>query len=276
MIKIGTYHFLEVHRIKSPGAFLTDGKENILLPKKFLTPSLSIGDKINVFVYRDSEDRIVSTTQTPFAEVNQFAYLKVKATDKIGAFLDWGLDKDLLLPFGEQKAKLRAGQWILIYIFHDQKTDRLAATAKVAKYFNSNPQVDEGEEVELLITNRTELGVNVVVDNKYKGLIFSNQLFHDVLEGDRVKGYVRNVRSDGKLDITLQKRGLANLEEGSQIILRELKLADGKLPIHDKCSPEEIQTMLQMSKKNYKRSVGMLLRKKMIKLIPGGIELIRD
>ncbi|MEQ6165811.1 S1-like domain-containing RNA-binding protein [Ekhidna sp. MALMAid0563] len=270
---VGEYQTLMVDRLTDPGAYLTDGTTDVLLPTRYIPNGTKKGDKLNVFVYRDSEDRIICTTQKPYAQVNQFAYLKVTDTSNVGAFLDWGIDKDLLVPFREQKNKLKQGQWCLVYLYLDGKTDRIAATAKVAKYFDEDITVEVGEEVDLLVANTTDLGVNVVVNNKHKGLIFENDLFHDVLEGDRIKGYVKTIRTDGKLDISLRKEGLENLEVGAQQILDELKKNEGYLPIHDKSDPEEIQSLLQMSKKNFKRSVGILYKKRLVALENDGIRI---
>jgi len=272
-MNIGYYHNLTVDRITQPGAFLTDGNTDVLLPTKFMPSGIKKGQNLNVFVYRDSEDRIICTTQKPYATVNEFAYLKVKDANNVGAFLEWGIDKDLLVPFKEQKQKLKKGQWVLVYIFLDDKTDRIAATAKVAKHFKDEILLTEGDQINLLITDSTDLGVNVVVENAYKGLIYENDLFHDVLEGDRIKGFVKKIRPDGKLDISLRKEGLENLEVGAQIILNELKNSEGFLPLHDKSDPEEIQSMLQMSKKNFKRSIGILYKKKLILIEEKGIRL---
>ncbi|SNS84506.1 hypothetical protein SAMN05421640_1487 [Ekhidna lutea] len=272
---VGEYQTLMVDRLTDPGAYLTDGSTDVLLPTKYIPNGTKKGEKLKVFVYRDSEDRIICTTQTPYATVFEFAYLKVKDAGSVGAFLDWGIDKDLLIPFSEQKNKLRTGQWCLVYIFLDEKTDRPVATAKVAKYFSDEIDVEEGEEVDLLITNTTDLGVNVVVNNQFKGLIYENDLFHDVLEGDKIKGFVKAVRPDGKLDISLRKEGLENLEAGAQQILNELKNNDGYLPLHDKSDPNEIQSLLQMSKKNFKRSVGILYKGKLISLEKDGIRLVK-
>lgn len=272
-MQIGTYQNLKVDRLTDPGAYLTDGQADVLLPTKYIPTGTKKGDRLKVFIYRDSEDRIICTTQKPYAQVNQFAYLKVNDTSNVGAFLDWGIDKDLLVPFREQKNKLKKGQWCLVYLYLDEKTDRIAATAKVAKYFEEDITVEEGEEVDLLIANTTDLGVNVVVNNRHKGLIFENDLFHDVLEGDRIKGYTKTIRPDGKIDVSLRKEGMENLEIGAQQILDELNKNEGYLPLYDKSDPEEIQSLLQMSKKNFKRSVGILYKKRLISLEKGGIRI---
>jgi len=272
-VKIGQYHTLKVDRLTQPGAYLTDGETDVLLPTKYIPYNTKRGDTLKVFVYRDSEGRIICTTKKPFALAHQFAYLKVKDSNDVGAFLEWGIDKDLLVPFKEQKQKLKKGQWVLVYVFIDEKTDRVAATAKVAKHFQDEINLNEGDQVNLLVTDNTDLGVNVVVENAYKGLIYENDLFHDLLPGDRIDGMVKKIRPDGKLDISLRKEGIENLEDGAKLILKELKKNDGFLPLHDKSDPEEIQSLLQISKKNFKRSVGILYKQKLIKLEKTGIRI---
>lgn len=273
-MKIGQYHTLKVDRLTQPGAYLTDDITDVLLPTKYIPVGTKAGDVLTVFVYRDSEGRIISTTKKPYAIVNQFAYLKVNDTNDVGAFLEWGIDKDLLMPFREQKQKLRKHQWVLVYVFLDEKTDRIAATAKVAKYFSEELAINEGDQVNLLVAEHTDLGVNVVVENAYKGLIYENDLFHDLLEGDRITGFVKKIRPDNKLDITLRKEGYENLEEGAEKILKELKKNDGFLPLHDKSDPEEIQSLLQISKKNFKKSIGILYKRRLIELEKKGIKLL--
>lgn len=273
-MKVGIYHRLKVDRLTQPGAYLSDGDTDVLLPTKYIPKNTKPGDSLDVFVYRDSEGRIICTTKKPHAILNEFAYLKVLDTNDVGAFLDWGIDKDLLVPFKEQKLKLRKGQWALVYIYLDEKTDRVAATAKISKYFKDQINLSEGEEVNLLIANTTELGTNVVVENAYKGLIYDNDLFHDLLEGDKIRGFVRKIREDGKLDISLRKTGIDSLEEGAVQILKELKSQNGTLHLHDKSSPEEIQSLLQMSKKNFKKSIGILYKKKLIRIESETISLI--
>lgn len=272
-MNIGKHHILTVDRLTEPGAFLTDGKTDVLLPNKFLPADIRKGGRIRVFVYRDSEDRLISTTQKPYATLNEFAYLKVKDDNSVGAFLDWGIDKDLLVPFREQQHALKRGMWTLVYVFLDEKTDRIAATAKVSKHFSSQHTLQKGEEVNLLIADTTDLGVNVVVENAHRGLIFQSDLFHDLMEGDRIRGYVKNVREDGKLDISLRKEGLENLEAGAKQILQELQDNEGFLELTDKSDPEDIKSYLQMSKKNFKKSVGILYKKQLILLEKHGIRL---
>lgn len=274
-MKVGQYHTLRLDRITPQGAYLTDEETDVLLPTKYIPKDAIVDDELCVFVYRDSEDRIISTTLTPHLTTNQFGYLRVKDVSSVGAFLDWGIEKDLLVPFREQVGRLDVGQWLLVYLYVDEKTDRVVATNKIARFYETMEiGLEEGEEVELLITNTTDLGVNVVVNNTYEGLIYANDIFHDLLEGDRTKGYIKKVRADRKIDVSLRQTNLKNLEQGATQILDALKKKEGYLPLHDKSTPEDIQLELQMSKKNFKRSVGILYKKRLITLEKGGIRII--
>lgn len=257
-----------------PGAFITDGETEVLLPTKWIPENAKEGDEVSVFVYRDSEDRLISTTMEPLLKVGEFGYLKVKEIAKVGAFLDWGIEKDVLVPFREQNGILKAGSWILVYIYVDDKTDRVVASNKISKFFDKDIDVlEEGVEVNLLIADSTDLGINVIINDRFKGLIYDNEIFKDLMEGDRTIGYIKTIREDGKIDVSLQRQGLDQLEDGAQQILNELKANDGYLALHDKSDPEDIQVQLQMSKKNFKRSVGILYKKKLIKLEKEGIRL---
>lgn len=276
MIEIGKYNTLNIVRLVPPGAILVDEEENeVLLPNKHVPEGAKEDDELDVFVYTDSEDRIVATTLTPKVMRNEFACLEVKDVNNIGAFLDMGLEKDLLVPFSEQQKNMRPGQWHMVYVYLDQITKRLAGSAKTHYYIESeNITLENNQEVDLIIGETTPLGTSVIVDNKYQGLIYENEVFQELLKGDKMKGFVKEVREDGKIDITLRKTGLDQLEDGAAIIMDRLKMNNGKLAIHDKSAPEEIQMMLQMSKKNFKRSLGILYKQKLVKLNPDSIELI--
>jgi len=245
MIHIGIYNELVVDRILTPGAFLIDSEENdVLLPNKYIPEGTKVGDQLKVFVYNDSEDRIVATTLRPLLQLHEFGCLKVKDVNNIGAFLDWGLEKDLLVPFRQQHGRLNIGQWCLVYLYIDALTNRLAATAKVEKHFEKeNIELEVNQEVELLIANDSDLGVNVVINNTYSGMIFSNQIYQDVMMGDQIKGFIEQIRPDGKIDVTLRKKGMENLEEGAQAILKELKASEGFIALTDKSNPQEIQSV---------------------------------
>lgn len=272
---IGKYHNLRLDRITQPGAYLTDGDTDVLLPTKYIPKDAKVDDELRVFVYRDSEDRIISTMLTPNLIVGQFGYLKVKDISSVGAFLDWGIEKDLLVPFREQAGRLDVGQWLLVYLYVDEKSDRVVATTKVSRFYETMEiDLEEGQEVDVLIADTTDLGVNVVINNTYRGLIYANDIFHDLMEGDRTKGYIKTVRADRKIDVSLRRTGLENLESGAAQIMEALKKNDGYLPLHDKSAPDEIQLELQMSKKNFKRSVGILYKQKLITLEKDGIRVV--
>ncbi len=275
MIYIGIHNELVVDRILSPGAFLIDSEGNdVLLPNKYLPKETKVGDQLKVFVYNDSKDRIVATTLSPLLQLNQFGYLKVKDINNIGAFLDWGLEKDLLVPFRQQHGRLNVGQWCLVYLYVDKLTNRLAATTKVEKYFKKeNIELEVNQEVDLIITSKSNLGVNVIINNTYSGMIFQNQIYKDIMMGDKVKGFIEQIRPDGKINVTLRKKGMKNLEEGAQTILDELKTSEGFMALTDKSTPEEIQSVLQMSKKNFKKSLGILYRNKQVLLKKEGVLL---
>ncbi|MEP1097459.1 MAG: S1-like domain-containing RNA-binding protein [Cyclobacteriaceae bacterium] len=270
---IGEKNRLTTMRFTPPGAYLEDEEGNdVLLPTKYIPENLKVDDPIDVFIYRDSEDRIIATTLKPHLYVNEFAFLKVKDVTRFGAFLDWGIEKDLLVPFREQIGEMQLGNSYLVYLYLDAKTERLAATQKVQSYFEKEDiSLEEGEEVDLLIAEETDLGINVVVNNKYRGLIYANEIFTDILTGDRMKGYVKNIRPDNKIDISLRKIGMENLEAGAEKILSILSDSEGFLPLTDKSSPDEIQFHFQMSKKNFKRSLGILYKKKLVNLTKEGI-----
>ncbi len=272
-MNIGSHNRLKVLRFTPPGAYLgNESGEEVLLPTKYIPDRLQVDDELDVFVYRDSEDRIIATTLKPHAEINQFGYLYVKDVNKFGAFLDWGIEKDLMVPFREQIGKMEKGNSYLVYVYLDPKTQRLVATQKIQGYFeNSTINLEEGEEVDLLIGEETELGLNVVINNRFKGLIYANEIFTDLMIGDHTKGYVKNIRPDKKIDVSLQKTGLDNLEEGAAIIMKTLEANNGSLSLTDKSSPEDIQFHLQMSKKTFKRSLGILYKKRLVQLTAEGI-----
>ncbi|SMD31719.1 hypothetical protein SAMN04488029_0054 [Reichenbachiella faecimaris] len=276
MIEIGKYNTLTIARIVPPGAILIDNEENeVLLPNKYVPEGAKDEDVLDVFVYTDSEDRIVATTLTPKVMRNEFACLEVKDVNNIGAFMDMGLEKDLLVPFSEQQKNMRPGQWHMVYVYLDQITKRLAGSAKVHYYIESeNIELESNEEVDLIIGETTTLGTSVIVNNKYQGLVYENEVFQELLKGAKMKGFVKEVREDGKIDISLRKTGLEQLEDGAAKIIERLKLNNGTLALHDKSAPEEIQMMLQMSKKNFKRSLGILYKQKLVVLKDDAIQLI--
>lgn len=277
-MKPGLHHTLTIDRLTSVGAYLQseDGTE-VLLPNRYLTNEMKEGSEVRVFVYTDSEDRPVATTEEPLLELNQFGVLKVRDVTRFGAFLDWGLQKDLLLPHKEQLSKPRKGDWLPVYMYLDEKTGRLVVTEKLKKHFSREVSgLEKDQEVDLIVLRESELGTRVIVDGKYEGLIFKNSLFEDLLLGERTKGYITKVREDGKLDIVLQKQGYESIPGFAKTVLEELKENNGFLTLHDKSSPEEIQSRLQMSKKVFKKAIGYLYKEKVIKLEEGGIRLLKE
>ncbi len=276
MISLGVQNKLKIGRFAPPGAYLTDELGNeVLLPNKYVSAETKLDDWLDVFVYKDSEDRIVATTLDPYVRLHQFACLEVKEVNQFGAFLDWGIEKDLLVPFRQQKQNMQSGKRYLIYLYIDELTDRLAATAKVQRHFEkADIDLELQQEVDLLIAEHSDLGFNVVVNNKYRGLIFDNELFQELHMGDHIKGYVKQIREDKKIDISLRKSGMEHLESGAIKILDLLHAKDGFLPLHDKSSPKEIQMELNISKKSFKRSVGILYKQKAITINSDGIRLV--
>ncbi len=270
---IGKVNRLKIVRLVPPGAVLSDEKDNeVLLPSKFVPANSRVGHNLEVFVYKDSEDRIVATTLTPYIQLGEFGYLKAKDVTKFGAFLDWGIEKDLLVPFREQIGKMVQGYSYLIYLYLDKETERLVATQKIKKHLQREPSsLEVGDKVDLLVGETTPLGIKVIVENRYEGLLFGNEVFKDLLIGDRIEGYINKIRPDGKLDVSLQKQGLENLEVGAKRIMELLEEGDGFVQLTDKSSPDDIQFMLQMSKKNFKRSLGMLYKKRLIMIEESGI-----
>jgi predicted RNA-binding protein (virulence factor B family) len=267
-MEVGKYNSLQILRGTSVGMYLGDEEGNdVLLPHKYIPENAQIGETIDVFIYRDSEDRLIATTLKPLILLNQFAILEVVAATQFGAFLDWGLEKDLFVPFKEQNHKLQKGQYVPVYLYLDEQTDRVVASAKVHKYFKNldGVDLDEGQEVDLLVFEKTELGHNVVVNNLYKGLVYENETFRRLAWGDTTKGYVKLIRDEGKIDISLQPLGfLKTLEPNQKAILDKLQQSGGTLNLSDSSDPIEIQEVLEMSKKAFKKAIGVLYKDKKI------------
>ena len=277
MIKIGNYNKLTAFRLSDYGWYLTDEdqSEEVLLPNKFVPDSLEEGDEIEAFIFNDSEDRATATTQKPKIEVGKFACLQVVAVTEFGAFVDWGLDKDLLIPFSEQRREMEESSWYIIYLYLDGITDRLVGSNKWEKFVEKDDiELEEGEKVDLLIAEGTDLGVKVIINNQYSGLIFQNEIFHEIHRGDLMTGYIKNIREDGKIDVSLQKSGYKNaISDISQKVLDEIKNRNGHLKLTDKSPPGEIYTQLEMSKKNFKKAVGALYKQKLIRIEKDGLYL---
>ena len=273
--KLGTFQALEVLRLVDFGAYL-DGEElgDILIPKRYLPEGCKPGDVIEVFIYLDSEDRIIATTEEPLATTGEFALLKVVSVTQVGAFLDWGLPKDLLVPFSEQKTKMQEGSWYVVYIYVDDESRRIVATAKLDKYLdNVPPEYYFGQEVQLMIHSKTDIGYKAIVNNIHWGMLYENEVFRTLKPGEQLTGYIKQVREDEKIDVSLQKPGIESAMDLSDKILLMLKEEGGFLPVTDKSSPETIYSVFGESKKNYKKAVGMLYKNRIITIEPDGIRL---
>lgn len=275
-MKIGEYNTLRILRLTTVGAYLGDEDDNdVLLPNKYLTHEMSVGEDIEVFLYKDSEDRLVATTEKPYISLNEFAYLRVEEVTPFGAFLDWGLEKDLLVPFREQTTKLEEDKYYLIYLKLDTETNRLVATAKTNKYFSTDTsEVEINKEVEILICESFDLGVKVVIEGKFLGIVYHNDVTRKLRRGDYTIGYVYNIREDGKLDVRLEKSGYDKIEPNAERLLALINNRKGILYLTDKSDPDDIRDTVGMSKKTFKQAVGNLYKQKKIRINPDSLEAI--
>ncbi|HQV37894.1 MAG: GntR family transcriptional regulator [Flavobacteriales bacterium] len=274
MIHTGQTQDLVILRNTSVGLFLGDGEGNeVLLPNKYVPAEHDQGSTLSVFVYRDSEDRQVATTLEPRIQLNGFASLRTFAVDRLGAFMDWGMEKHLLVPFKEQQKKLEEGRWYVTYMALDEQTDRLYGSTRIDKHLdNSELSVAEGDAVELLVFGRSEMGWSVIVNDKHQGLVHANDVFKPISMGDRISGFVKTVRTDNKLDITLQPIGYDHYNDANVVLLaRRLKQHEGFLPLTDKSSPEEIYRVFGISKKAFKKALGALYKERKVRIEEQGI-----
>ncbi len=279
MIEQGKKCKLKIVKRSTFGLFLGDESgEEVLLPNKYCRDEMKPEGEVEVFIYRDSEGRKVATTLTPKIALHEFAQLKVNAASAVGAFMDWGLEKDLMVPFREQKQNLEEGRWYIVYMDLDQKTDRLYASNRIERYIqNDIITVKEGEEVSMLVWQKTDLGYTVIINNIHKGLIYENEIFTSLRIGDLIPGFIKKIREDGKIDLALQAAGYRNTKDAnSETVLTKLKENGGFLSVTDKSTPEEIYSAFGISKKAFKRSVGALYKQKIITLESGGIRLLTD
>ena len=279
MLRVGEINKLKVLRGTSVGYYLGDDEDNdVLLPHKYIPENTEVGDEVEVFIYRDSEDRLIATNLKPALSLNTFGCLYVTAVTKFGAFLEWGLEKDLFVPFKEQNQKLKEGDYAVVYLYLDEQTDRLVASCKVNKYLETEEiTLKEGEQVSVLVYEQSDLGQNVIVNDKYRGLIYENEIFQRIAWGDKLTGWVKKIREDGKIDISLRPIGFQNvIEPDAQKIMKMLKDAGGSLPFSDKSEPLEIQGFFEMSKKAFKRAIGGLYKQKLIEIGEGQISLVES
>lgn len=276
MIHLGQVNTLEILRESEHGAYLIDNEDNqVLLPNRYVPKEFKIWDKLEVFVYLDNDERPVATTDMPYVMRDGFALLRCNEVNDYGAFLDWGLVKELFCPFQEQAFKMKPGGWYLIHCYLDEKTERLVASSKTNRFLdNTVLTVSQFDEVDLIVSHPSDIGMNVIVNKTHIGLIYRDQIFRDLSIGDRLKGVVKKIRPGNKLDITLGQIGYRNIEPNAEKIMHELHDNSGFINLTDKSSPEAIKNQLQMSKKNFKKAVGTLYRQRLIEIKPDGIYLV--
>lgn len=278
MIELGRINNLEILRDTSVGLFLGDEEGNdVLLPNKYVPTAYEIGEKIKVFCYLDYDERPVATTLEPDIMLGEFRLLQVAEVNEFGAFMQWGLEKHLLVPFREQRVKMKEGQWYVVHCYLDERSGRLVASNKLDKFL-SNDTIDlkEWEKVDLVVTRQTDLGWEVIVNEKHKGLVYFNEVFKPINIGDVIPGCIKTIRKDNKLDISLQPLGTKVLEPAAKKIYEVLVESGGFLGLHDKSAPEEIRDVFQMSKKTFKKGLGTLYKDRKIKIESDGISILDD
>ena len=274
-VKLGKYNQLEVVKTVDFGVYLDGGDDGeILLPSRYVPEGCKPGDVLNVFIYLDNEERLVATTLEPYVQVGEFACLEVAWVNEYGAFLDWGLMKDLFVPFREQKMKMQKGHRYVVHAHVDEDSYRIMASAKVERYLSKElPEYQLGEEVEVMAWQKTDLGYKVIVDNKFGGLVYQKEIFKPLEPGMRMQAFVRQVREDGKIDLTLQKDGLQKVGDFAEILLQYIKDNGGHTSLNDKSAAEDIYDTFGVSKKTFKKAVGDLYKKRLIVLVEDGIRL---
>ena len=274
--QLGKFNHLKVIALMDNGAYVDAGElGEILLPKRYLPESCNVGEILKVFIYVDSADRFVATTTIPLAQVGEFVSLKVIQVNKMGAFLDWGLPKDLLVPFSEQHTEMEVGKYYLVRVFHDQSTDRLAASSKIDKFLDIWPaDYQTGDKVSLVIGGQTDLGYKAIINGLHWGLLYENEIFQHLRVGKEMPGYIKQVREDGRLDLILSRGSKNKVNDFSEKLLKHIADRGGITPLNDKSAPELIQRTLGVSKKTFKATVGNLLKNGKIVLVKEGIKLV--
>ena len=274
-VVLGKYNQLEVVKQVDFGVYLNGGDDGeILLPSRYVPEGCKPGDMLNVFIYLDNEERLIATTLQPKVQVGEFACLEVAWVNEYGAFLDWGLMKDLFVPFREQKQKMQKGHRYVVHAHVDEDSYRIMASAKVERYLSKEmPPYQPGEEVEVMVWQRTDLGYKVIVDNQFSGLVYQREIFKALEPGMKMSAYIRQVREDGKIDLTLQKDGLQKVGDFAEVLLQYIKDHDGYTPLNDKSAVEDIYDAFEVSKKTFKKAVGDLYKKRLIVLVEDGIRL---
>jgi uncharacterized protein len=275
MIQAGIMNKLTVARTVDFGLYLSDGTEDILLPIRFAPKDAQPGDELDVFVYHDSENRLIATTQTPYGMVGDVVYLKAVDVTRQGAFLDWGLMKDLFVPLSQQAVRMERGGYYFVRIYLDEQTGRVAATNKVSRFISNHElTVSVNDPVQLLVYRRSELGYNMIINSRHWGLLYYDDVFTELDEGDSFKGFIKEIRPDNKIDVALGERGYKKVAGEEERILELLRENDGYLPYHDKSDPEDIYQFFGMSKKTFKMTLGALYKKQLVELTKTGVKLV--
>ncbi|SHF89682.1 hypothetical protein SAMN05444349_1445 [Bacteroides faecichinchillae] len=274
-IELGKFNQLEVVKQVDFGMYLDGGEEGeILLPSRYVPEDCKVGDILNVFLYLDIEERLIATTLTPLVQVGQFACLEVAWVNQFGAFLNWGLMKDLFVPFREQKMKMQVGKKYVVYAYIDEESYRIVASAKVERYLSKDKaEYLSGDKVDILIWQKTDLGFKAIIDNKYSGLLYDNEIFSTLETGMKMKAFVKQVREDGKIDLMLQKTGFDRVGDFSKVLLEYIEEQGGRISLNDKSPADEIYAVFGVSKKTFKKGVGDLYKKHLIILKEDGLVL---
>ena len=276
MIEIGKINALTILRETEAGLYLGNNKgEEVLLPKSRLDSTYQINSKLEVFVYTDSEARLIASARKPAVQINNFALLRVTSVTEFGAFMDWGLEKDLFVPYSEQKSDFLEGKFYVVYVYLDSISKRITASSKIDKFISEEEcKLEGGTEVDIMIFEESQLGLSCIINGKFKGLIYHNDVFQDLFIGDELSAYVKTIRPDGLIDISLQKSGFKNVLSATEIVLEYIENHDGFLNLHDKSSPEEIAAKFSMSKATFKKAIGILYRHRKVLIKPDGVYLL--
>jgi len=276
-LKIGDWNVLTIEREVDFGLYLDGGEEgDILLPSRYVPEKYSVGEEIRVFIYLDQDERLIATTQAPLCRVGEFAYLECAWVNQYGAFLNWGLMKDLFCPFREQRVRMEVGNRYMIYVYMDNESYRLAATSKIERHLSKDfPPYSVGEEVGILVWQKTDLGYKVIVENAHEALVYRDQIFKPIQIGEKMRGFISNIRADGKIDVMLQPVGRQMTEDFAEVLLDYLRQHNGFCELGDKSDAELIKQRFQVSKKTYKRAIGDLYKRRLITIADDGIHLVQ-
>jgi Uncharacterized protein conserved in bacteria len=276
-IRVGEYNLLRIARAFDFGLYLGEGKDVVLLPKRFVPPGVQVGDDLKVFVYHDSENRLIATTQQPKGVVGDIVYLPVVSLTAQGAFMDWGLMKDLFVPKSKQLEGMRLGGHYLVKIYLDEQTGRVAASEKIEPFLsNERLTVKEQEPVDMIVYRRTDIGYVMIINNLHTGVLHFNDIYQEIQVGDRLRGYIKNIREENKIDVAIGKMGYQRVEDEAARVMRLLQENNGYLPYNDKSNPEDIYTFFGMSKKTFKMTTGYLYKNRKIVFTQTGIKLVED